>query len=56
MTELHAPTCNVVGCTNRCQPHLYGPKGITFYAICRRHLRELRAPAESTIVVGPGLR
>ena len=41
MTE--KPKCTVIGCKYQCAIHLHHrKKGITYYSVCVRHLKEIK--------------
>lgn len=43
MTE-GKPRCTVIGCGNKCVVHSHHRKrGVSYYAVCAKHLKEIKA-------------
>lgn len=43
LKKLNAPTCNVTGCNKRCAVMRVNVHGYTYYAMCNKHVLELKA-------------
>ena len=40
---IEKPKCTVIGCRYQCAIHLHHrKKGITYYSVCARHLKEIK--------------